>query len=256
MKIKLSLVLAVIMAAGLLTACTVVKGSGLLKTEEMDFNDFTRVEVGGAFEVEIVQSEWFSVSITADDNLFDYIQVSKHGSTLKIGVKPAVIFHSATHRVEITMPELLGLELSGATQGVVTGFESMEDLDIEVSGASSLELEGIVAGDMTFDISGASQVSGNVGAGDVELNVSGASTVRLWGTAGDMELDLSGASNAELDDFLVSNTDVNLSGASRAAVNVNGMMDVNLSGASKLTYKGNPTIGDIDISGASSMQSK
>jgi len=255
-KSKLLVVLAVIMAAGLLTACTVVKGSGLLKTEEMDFSDFTRVEVDGAFEVEIVQSEWFSVSITVDDNLFDYIQVSKHGATLKIGIKPAVIFHSAIQRVEIIMPELLGLEISGATQGVVTGFESMEDLDIEVSGASSLELEGIVAGDMTFDISGASQVAGEVGAGDVELGVSGASTVRLWGTAGDMELDVSGASNAELDDFPVSNADVNLSGASRAAVNVNGMMDVNLSGASKLTYKGNPTIGAVDISGASSMQSK
>ena len=256
MKSKLLLVLAVIMAAGLLTACTVVKGSGVLKTEEMNFSDFTRVEVGGTFEVEIVQSDRFSVSITADDNLFDYIQVSKHGSTLKIGVKPAVVFRSATHRAEITMPELLRLELSGATQGVVTGFESMEDLDIAVSGASSLDLDGIMAGNMTVDISGASQVTGEVDADDVEFDVSGASTVRLQGTAGDMELDLSGASNAELEDLPVNDADVNLSGASRAVVNVDGRLDINLSGASKLTYTGNPTIGDVDISGASTMQSK
>ena len=256
MKSKISLLLVLTMVAGLLAACTVVKGSGVLKTEEMDFSDFTRVEVGGAFEVEIVQSDRFSVSITADDNLFDYIQVSKHGSTLKIGVKPAVIFHSATHRAEIAMPELLNLELSGATHGTVAGFESVEDLDIEVSGASSLELEGIMAGDMIFDISGASQVTGEVDADNIEFDVSGASTVRLQGMAGDMELDLSGASNAELEDFPVSDADVNLSGASRATVNVNGRLDVELSGASKLTYTGNPIIGDVVRSGASTMQSK
>ena len=256
MRSKISLLLVLAMVAGLLTACTVVKGSGVQKTEEMDFSDFTKVEVGGAFEVEIVQSERFSVSITADDNLFDYIQVSKHGSTLKIGVKPAVIFHSATHRAEITMPELIDLELSGATQGTVTGFESVEDMDIEVSGASLLELEGIMAGDMTFDISGASQVTGEVDADDIEFDISGASTIRLQGMAVDVELDLSGASNAELEDFPVNDTDVNFSGASRGTVNVDGKLDIDLSGASKLTYTGNPTIGDVDISGASTMKSK
>jgi hypothetical protein len=253
-KNKLLLVLTMIVVAGLLTACTVVKGSGVLKIEEMDFSDFTRVEVGSAFEVEIAQSDQFSVSITADDNLFDYIQVSKRGTTLKIDVKPAVMFHSATHRAEITMPELLGLELSGATQGSVTGFETIED--IEVSGASSLELEEILAGDMTFDISGASRVNGEVDADDIEFDVSGASTVRLRGTAGDIELDLSGASNAELEDFPVSDADVNLSGASRATVSANGRLDIDLSGASRLTYTGNPTIGDVDISGASTMRNE
>jgi cytoskeletal protein CcmA (bactofilin family) len=255
MKSKISLVLVLVMVAGLLTACTVITGSGTLKTESMDFSDFTGVEVGNAFEVAIVRSDSFSVSITADDNLFDYIRVSKRGSVLKIGVEPAVIFHSATYRAEITMPELFDLELSGASHGTVTGFESVEDLDIEVSGASSLNIEGIVAGDMRFDISGASQVTDEVDADDVEFDVSGASTVRLQGVAADMELELSGASNAEMDDFLVSDASVNFSGASRGTVNVDGRLDVELSGASKLTYTGDPTIGDVDISGASTMQS-
>lgn len=255
MKSKISLVLVLMMVAGLLTSCTIVVGSGRLKTENMDFSDFTRVEVGSAFEVKIVQSDSFSVSITADDNLFDYIQVSKSGSTLKIGVEPTVMFRSATHRAEITMPELFALELSGASHGTVTGFESVDDLDIEVSGASSLDIEGIVAGDLRFDISGASKLTGDVDAGDVDFDVSGASTVRLQGMAADMELELSGASNAELDDFLVNNASVYFSGASRGTVNVGGRLDVELSGASRLTYTGDPTIGDVDISGASTMRS-
>lgn len=247
--------LVVIIVAGLLTACTVVKGSGVLKTEEMDFSNFTKVEVGGAFEVEIVQSDRFSVIITADDNLFEYIQVSKNGSTLKVRVRPAVVFHSATHRAKITMPELINLELSGATHGTVTGFESVEDMDIEVSGASSLDMDEIMASNVTFDISGASQVTGEVDVDDVEFDVSGASTVRLQGMGDDMELDLSGASNAELDDFPVNDAYVDLSGASRATISVDGRLDGNLSGASKLIYEGNTTTVDVEISGASTMQS-
>ena len=52
-----------------------------MKTEEFNFGDFTRVEVGHAFEVEVVQSDSYSVSITADDNLFKNLKVSKEGET-------------------------------------------------------------------------------------------------------------------------------------------------------------------------------
>jgi hypothetical protein len=253
MKIAIALVMAVMITAGVLTGCTIVKGSGILITEDMDFSDFTRVEVGYAFEVEIVQSDQFSVSITADDNLFEYIRVSQQGSTLKIGVQPAVLFRSATYRAKVTMPQLRSLELSGATRGTVSGFESAEDLDIEVSGASSLELEEILAGDTTFDVSGASRVTGEITAQDVNFDISGASTVRLRGQADDIGLDLSGASHVEMDDFLVSSADVDFSGASSGTVHVDGSLDVELSGASSLTYLGNATLGDVDVSGASSL---
>jgi hypothetical protein len=253
MKIVTVLLMVAMITVGLLTGCTIIKGSGVLVTEDMDFGDFTRVEVGYAFQVEIVQSDQFSVSITADDNLFEYIRVSRQGSTLKIGVQPAVMFRSATYRAKVTMPQLLSLELSGATQGTVSGFQSTEDLDIEVSGASSLELEEILAGDTTFDVSGASKIIGEIAAHDVNFDISGASTVRLLGMADDIKLDLSGASHVEMADFLVSSADVDFSGASSGTVHVDGNLDVNLSGASSLTYLGNATLGDVDISGASSL---
>ena len=50
-----------------------VVGSENLVTKEKDFSDFTIVEVGSGFEVEITQSSSYSINITADDNMFDYI---------------------------------------------------------------------------------------------------------------------------------------------------------------------------------------
>ncbi len=259
---KAILIVAALMAAlltsGSLVGCFggVVTGSGNPITGNYNFGDFTRVEVGYAFEVDITQSASYSVSITADDNLFNYIEVSISDETLKIRLKSGRSYISTTHRARITMPELRRLELAGASRGVVSGFSSLEDFELDLSGASSLQMVGISAGDIEFDISGASWVSGDITAGDARFDISGASRVELEGLAEDIVIDASGASSVELDDFPVNNAEVKLSGASRGTVNLNGRLDVNLSGASNLQYIGQPTMGSIDISGGSTISSK
>jgi len=247
-----------LLISGLLVGCQqvgMVKGSGNLKTESFTFSDFTRVEVGSAFEVKVAQSGSYGVSITVDDNLFDYIEVSKEGTTLKIGLKTAHYIDTTT-RAEITMPQLRGLDLSGATRGTVTGFSSTENLNIEVSGASSADLAGMSVGDVKLDISGASKVNGDIAAGDADFEVSGASTVQLEGSANDITVNASGASRVELAAFPVHNANVTLSGASNGTVNLDGRLNAELSGASKLSYIGEPTMGTINTSGASTLSKK
>jgi hypothetical protein len=139
----------------------------------------------------------------------------------------------------------------------VSGFSSTENLDIGVSGASSLDLVEMSAGDIRFAVSGASKASGDITAsGDAQLNLSGASSVQLQGSASDVVIDASGASRVELDNFPVNNADVTLSGASGATVNLDGRLDADLSGASKLSYIGEPTMGDIHTSGGSAVSKK
>ena len=215
-------------------------GSGNLETETYAFSDFTQVEIGSAFEFEIEQSSSYGINITADDNVMEYIQVSKDGRTLKIGLRTGLgIFPgpvSATLRASVTMPQLRGLTASGASHGTVSGFSSSEDLDVTVSGAS--------------------RVSGDITAGDVQFGISGASTIQLEGSASDIDANVSGASHLSLDDFLVNDVDVNFSGASSGTVNLNGRLDANLSGASTLWYIGEPTSTDINTSGASTVTRK
>jgi hypothetical protein len=155
------------------------------------------------------------------------------------------------------MPGLERLSLSGATRGTISGFSSTDDFRASLSGASSLDMAGIAAGNVNFDISGASRVTGDITAdGDIDIELSGASKITLAGSAGDLRLDASGASNAELDGFPVGDADISLSGASRATVNLDGRLDADLSGASHLDYIGQPALGDLDISGGSSVSKK
>jgi hypothetical protein len=241
---KKAIIIIVIVAAVAVT-CTVLIlrgwpgvliGSGNLETEEYAFTNFTEVEIGSAFEFEIKQSSSYSINITADDNVLDYVQVYKDGQTLKIRLGGIPSLRLVTLRASVTMPQLSGLTVSGASRGTVSDFSSTEDLDITVSGAS--------------------RVTGDITAGNVEFGISGASTIQLEGSANDMVADVSGASLFKLGDFTVNNAEVNISGASTGTVNLNGRLDANISGASTLLYIGEPTMGDINTSGASTLSKK
>ncbi len=191
---------AVLTVAALFPGCR-APGSGGTITEEKDVADFTSVKVEGTFEVEITRSDSFSITISADENFYDYVAVSKEGETLRIYLNPRHTFtdftlQARTLEAKITMPALYGLQLSGA---------------------SKVELQG----------------SANI----IVLNASGASEVNLAG-------------------FTLNNATARLSGASEATLNVKGRLDSILSDASRLYFQGNPTMGKISVTGASTIKHK
>ncbi|MGB5925528.1 MAG: head GIN domain-containing protein [Dehalococcoidia bacterium] len=240
---KAIIIVAIVAAAAIICTLLIVRGwpggligSGNLETEEYAFSNFTRVEISSAFEFEIQQSSSYNISVTADDNVMEYVQVSQVGQTLKIGLRTVTWFGPVTLRTSVTMPELRGLTVSGASRGDIYDFSSTGDVDITVSGAS--------------------RVNGDITAGNVEFDISGASTIQLDGSANDMVASVSGASRLNLDDFTVNNADVNFSGASSGTINLDGRLDADLSGASRLSYIGEPTMGTINTSGASTLSKK
>jgi len=252
------LTLAAILA---LPGCNGTIGSGEVITEKKDFSNFTSLDISSAFEVDITQSSTYSVVISADESLFDYIEVSQTGSKLKILLSPRHIFTDFTLgkrvlKAEISMASLHGLEISGASKGTVTGFKSASPLRVNASGATSLKLINIVAGDTECEVSGASKLTGNMTVGKADFIVSGASSMEVSGVANQMEIEVSGASRADLEEFRVGNVDVTLSGASEATVYVNEILNLEVSGASRLYFVGNPQLGETNISGASTIKHK
>ena len=260
MKIK-SIAAVIIIMSLLVVPCVSgcfipVSGSGDLVTEEFSFADFNRVHVGSTFEVEISQSDTFSISITADDNIMEYIIVNLSDDTLQVRLKQGYNYHSITAIAKISMPDIERLELSGATEGILNDFVTSNDVTLNISGASTLTLSALYAGDVCMQISGASHVSGNLTAGNVDFDISGASNLSLTGSGQALKAEVSGASRMSLDNFTTDNADTDVSGASTCVVNTGGTLDAEVSGASTLYYIGSPLMGDIDISGASGIQKK
>jgi hypothetical protein len=213
-----------------------LSGSGQIVSETFNIRDFSKVEVSRAFQVDIMQGVAYQITVRIDDNLQQHLRVEKRGDTLIIGLKPMRGYHlrRATMEAEVRMPDLTGIEISGASDVNISGFTSHNKFDVDLSGASSLE--------------------GEITADDVSIEVSGASRVRLRGEANSLRLDASGASNIDLEDFPAVDADIELSGASEVEVVLSGTLDIDASGASRLYFGGTPTMGRIDLSGASSIK--
>jgi hypothetical protein len=232
--------------------------NGPITTQSYNFTDFTGIDVGYAFELIVTPSSSYSVTITAGENVLDHINVHQDGSVLVFDIDNWIdIWWTSFYnpKVNITMPMLEKLELSGASKATVTGFSSEHDFDLHVSGASEIDLD-MAVGDFFTEISGASHVDGHLTAISSDIGLSGASRIKLTGSGGNIRLEGSGASDVDLKGYAVNNASIDFSGASHASMTVNGRLDVELSGASSLDYYGNPTIGSTDISGSSSMNHK
>jgi hypothetical protein len=229
-----------ILIAILLVGCAQVTltGSGNVVTQEEAITGFDKVDISNSFSVDISQGEDFSVVIRVDDNLVDRLNVVKQGSTLKIGLEPMQSFtiFDATMEAEVTMPELVGLDLSGNSDAQLSGFESSNSLVVDLSGNSALR--------------------GDIQAGDSSFDVSGNSSAALSGSAGDVSISASGSSEVDLTDFPASNGSVDTSGASTVTVNLGGRLDADASGSSDIYYLGDPDLGRIDTSGSSTIQPK
>ena len=90
-------------------------GSGNVITKDYDFSGFSSVNVSSGFKVKITSSDTYSITVTADDNLFNNLKVLIQNNTLKISLDPALSYLMSTKKVQITMPELDELKLSAGS---------------------------------------------------------------------------------------------------------------------------------------------
>ncbi|PPK87272.1 putative autotransporter adhesin-like protein [Neolewinella xylanilytica] len=189
-------------------------GSDRLATETRPVLDFNEIRVGDAIAVEVSAAPRFLVTVRGNDNLMDRIVTDVQGDRLRIHMLPGN-YRELDVTVAIEMPELNALDLSGASEGRLTGLPSgADEFVLELSGASTATAENA--------------------------------------SATDLILGLSGASVASLYDLEVSVAEVNLSGASEASVRIADRITGSLSGASTLHYRGEPDI-SVTTSGASEL---
>ena len=213
-----------------------IRGSGDIVTIDENFNGFSKIDLSHAFDAIITRDDSFSIVLRVDDNIVDYVNTRKSGDTLKIYLDSGLSYRNVTLEVDITVPDLEGLFLSGASMADISGFNSDHDF--------------------RFELSGASTVSGTLETQNVTGTLSGASRLSLEGSGEHLDTDVSGASTLELGDFTSQDADITLSGASKGTVNTAGRLDADVSGASTLYYIGEPTMGDINTSGASTLKKK
>ncbi|WBW98387.1 head GIN domain-containing protein [Oceanirhabdus sp. W0125-5] len=225
-----------------LTGCTVngvglesKKGSGIKETKTFDLKGFKKISASHVFQVTIEKSDEFYVEVTYDDNLAEDIKVEVKGDTLKLYMDKKFNYNNVEVKATIKMPDIYGIKGSG-----VCDFELEEGFDFDH--------------DLNLDFSGVSKLRGKISTGNIEIDISGCSSVSLKGSGKELSCDVSGVSDLDLENFIVDNADVEVSGSSTAEINTNGKIKVDASGTSTLKYKGDATIDSLDVSGVAKVK--
>jgi hypothetical protein len=154
-----------------------------------------------------------ALAITAEENLLPFLESDVRGGVLFIGIADGV---SLTPRREITFH-----------------VESYEVVEVDGSGAVTMEL----------DVGWVPQLW---------ATLSGASRLLAWGEADRQDVVVSGASRYDGLDVETRRTRVQASGASLADVWATERLDAEASGASHVRYRGSPEVW-ADVSGASTV---
>lgn len=253
------------------------------KTKTYDFGDITSINAGGTYQIHVTEGKSKKVKVVYDDAIEKYqtLDVRYSGGTLNLFIKQAKPLKNWTDNskihVYLEMDDIYDLDLSGAANATFTGEFRTENLDLDISGAASLndlvingqsmeaDITGAasagVAGNFSkiieVDISGAAKLTLKSDAEILEADISGASKFKCTGNFKECEISCSGASNAEMEgkvgkadyecsgasnidaqDLVAKTVDVELTGASKAKVNASEDLYYNVSRSSKMTYYG------------------
>ncbi len=156
---------------------------------------------------------------------------------------------------EITFTSLDNVELTGVCKLETIGDFMTAKLKVDLSGASKMLVGGdfLAKEKLNIELSGASNLKGQMTSPESTFDISGASNLSLKGNTVHCKMEVSGASKANLEDFPINELKAEVSGAAKAHFQVKEKISLHTSGAAKATYSGDPIILSLHSSGASNI---
>ncbi len=234
--------------------------------ETRDVPVFTKISYRVPGKLILRQGSSQKVELEGDREVLQEIETIVKNGKLVIGEENINSWFSwkQTERykinVYITVENIDGLYVSGSGNLVAETILKSENLDLNVSGSGSMELQAEVSGDVSADISGSgdlkikgncrdisSQVSGsgkvyiaNTIRRHARFGLSGSGKVLAAGKAESVKVTISGSGKVLAADLETDRCDVNISGSGDVEINVKSELDARITGSGSVMYKGNP----------------
>ena len=157
-----------------------VQGSGVAATSARALPNFSGIDLAGSNNVTVVAGARQSVVVHADSNLLSHVTTQVKAGTLIIGDIGSFNTKSPMY-VEVSVPSLTALDLSGSGNITVTGIGGSQ-LTVALPGSGDISASGSVTRlDISIDGSGVAQFSGLI-ARNVDAVVSGSGAIFVTAT--------------------------------------------------------------------------
>jgi hypothetical protein len=186
-----------------------VQGSGVAATSTRALPKFSGIDLAGGNNVTIVAGARQSVAVHADSNLLSRVTTQVKAGKLIIGDVGSFSAKSPMY-VEISVPSLAALDLSGSGNITVTGIRASQ-LTVTLPGSGDISASGSVA----------------------RLNIS-----------------IDGSGNAQFSGLIARNVDAVISGSGDIFVTATHSLDAKVPGSGTVLYGGNPPQVTTSITGS------
>lgn len=268
MKTFLSAIIATVVLAGCgfttnINFAESITGSGNAATETREIADVSEITLDGVGDLTISIGEAPALSITADDNLLEYLQSNVSGRRLTLDVRNGVSLNVRTAiRYDLTVTALSDIQLEGLGNITIQDAVDASTLTINIDGGGNITTANLNAGQLTLQLDGlgnmtteAIQVntlnittggSGNVRianlqSNDITAQIEGLGGITIGeGRTNQQQVTISGSGGYSAGDFVSQNATVTIEGIGNALVNVVDNLNANIDGMGNIRYRGEP----------------
>lgn len=210
-----------------------VEGTGENTTIVRTIENFTELEINGAFKVIIEQDRNLDkpqITLIGQQNIIDKINTNVKGGKLNIEFSERCYHVNEVIEIHIKIIDIKSIEVDGASDITALSLIKSGDFEFDVDGATTLEME--------------------LRAKDITINADGAASFNLSGEADEMNIKINGAGSVKAFDLLTDIVEVKVDGAGVCEVNARHELDVKITGIGEVKYKGSPKDFNQSINGA------
>jgi hypothetical protein len=215
-----------------------------MATELRRTGEFNHLENTTAFDVIYKKADSISVSITAEENLLEYILTETRDNNLIIKTQPGTVCFDYTDRpvITVTSPNLRGATLTGSGN-MIADEMSGEIVSIKLTGSGDLNTESVITGDLLATLTGSGNLKINGASCDnSDLLITGSGSIDLNGVSDSGEFKITGSGNINSSGFTLGTALITISGSGNAFTTVTSSLSGVLTGSGNIYVRGNPTI--------------
>jgi hypothetical protein len=253
-----------------------IKGNGILKEKEIGKLDFTAIDAHGSIDVILSSSSDAPVTVSGDENLIDYVEVSVISGTLtvrnregfsystKLGLKVIAPNNGKIEKIAVSGSSDLIAESALTGEKIYVTCKGSSDFkgdistrkcELNMSGSSDYK-GNLKVEDAKLVFSGSSDFIGALEAKYADISGSGSSDFKITGFAETCRIAMSGSSDFKGYDFTALKVDCFASGSSDIKITCSEEISVKAKGSSDVYYRGKAQVVSKSLSGSSDLYNK
>lgn len=220
-----------------------ITGNKNIISKSVALTDFNTINAAEDLDVTFQSGTQNTATITSDENILPYINLTQENNQLFLDVQPDVsISPSKTDKVMITSSTMLHyINIDGIASIHAMNLDS-DDLTLNMHGMSSGNIQGNI-NNIHINLSGKPVLHLKIlDAENVFLVMRGSGTVYLSGNTQNLTLSSNGNATVLGNNLVADNVEITARGRSDISVHAVKTLSISTSGQSSIKYAGNPSI--------------